>query len=179
MDQKTFEIWFTGFYEGEGSVSNDISNRNRLRISVPQNDPTPLHKAQKIWGGSVRKRTRVSLLGKICHGHEWVIGHNASLGLIDIMKPYMVIPYKISQIEKCLEKLNEKWEKKFKCSFCDNEYADRSGARRHELKEHVNKGVLFKCSCGTEYKSKDSLNRHIRLKKSDTSELKHSDQTSE
>ena len=35
------KIWFTGFYEGEGSISNDISNRNRFRINLSQNDITP------------------------------------------------------------------------------------------------------------------------------------------
>ena len=34
--------WFCGFYEGEGSVSNDIGNNNRLRLSISQNDVTPL-----------------------------------------------------------------------------------------------------------------------------------------
>lgn len=56
---------------------------------------------------------------------------------------------------------------KFKCNFCNLEYASPSGRRRHEKKEHINKGKLHKCSiCYLEYKSKDSLNRHIRLKHS-------------
>jgi hypothetical protein len=45
-------IWFTGFYEGEGSISNDITNRNAIRI--------PLEIGKKIWGGSIRVRTRKS-----------------------------------------------------------------------------------------------------------------------
>ena len=28
MDNNQFKIWMAGFYEGEGSVSNDISNSN-------------------------------------------------------------------------------------------------------------------------------------------------------
>lgn len=37
---------FVGFYEGEGSLSNDKSNNNRIRLSVSQNDPAPLYKAK-------------------------------------------------------------------------------------------------------------------------------------
>ncbi len=43
-----------------------------------------------------------------------------------------MIPYKIKQIETCFSKLNEKWDRKFKCNFCAKEYADISGRRRHE-----------------------------------------------
>ena len=49
MNKKTFTIWMAGFYEGEGYVSNDKSNNNRIRLGVDQNDPTPLIKAHKIW----------------------------------------------------------------------------------------------------------------------------------
>ena len=45
--------YFAGFYEGEGYVSNDKSNNNRIRLGIDQNDPTPLYLAQKIWGGTV------------------------------------------------------------------------------------------------------------------------------
>lgn len=55
-------------------------------------------------------------------------------------------------------------DKSFKCNFCDNNYTDPSGVRRHEVKEHINKGQEFECSCGLKYKSKDTINRHIRLK---------------
>ena len=42
MDQQQIIIWFAGFYEGEGTISNDITNRNRYRVSIAQNDRTPL-----------------------------------------------------------------------------------------------------------------------------------------
>lgn len=45
--------WFTGFYEGEGWVTNDISNSNKLRLGLNQNDPTPLYEAKKY--GEVEK----------------------------------------------------------------------------------------------------------------------------
>ena len=32
MNKKTFTIWMAGFYEGEGYVSNDKSNNNRIRF---------------------------------------------------------------------------------------------------------------------------------------------------
>lgn len=47
MNNDIFKIWMAGFYEGEGSISNDISNNNRLRLSISQNDVTPLEKALK------------------------------------------------------------------------------------------------------------------------------------
>jgi len=63
MVDKIFTIWMAGFYEGEGYVSNDKSNNNRIRLGIDQNDPTPLYKAQEIWGGSVRARTRMVMYG--------------------------------------------------------------------------------------------------------------------
>ena len=68
-EKKDFLQWFCGFYEGEGSVSNDMSNNNKIRLSIAQNDRTPLDMAQKFWGGSVRVRVRTTLTGKICTGH--------------------------------------------------------------------------------------------------------------
>lgn len=34
MELKTFKIWMAGFYEGEGSVSNDKGNNNRIVLSI-------------------------------------------------------------------------------------------------------------------------------------------------
>jgi hypothetical protein len=60
MNNDVFKIWMAGFYEGEGSISNDISNNNKLRLCISQNDVTPLEKAKEVWGGSVRQRIRKS-----------------------------------------------------------------------------------------------------------------------
>ena len=165
MDQHTIKIWFAGFYEGEGSISNDISNRNKLRINISQNDKTPLIEGQKIWGGYIYERVRKSPSSdKICCGHEWRLNHNEAITFINDIKPYLLIPYKIKQIETCFSKLNEKWDRKFKCNFCAKEYSDISGRRRHEKKEHIDKGVYFECEkCNKKYKSKDSLNRHKKI----------------
>ena len=174
MDQQNiFKIWMAGFYEGEGSVSNDKSNNNRLRLSISQNDKTPLLKAQEIWNGSLRERIRKSPASdKLCVGYEWRLSHNDSLKFIEDIRPFMIIPYKINQINDALKSANEGISVKFKCNLCELEYASPSGRRRHELKEHINKNLLHTCpTCDLEYKSKDSLNRHIRLKHSN----KHSD----
>ena len=64
MDQQQLIIWFAGFYEGESSISCDISNRNRIIVSISQNDITPLEKGKEIWGGSIRKRERKSPASK-------------------------------------------------------------------------------------------------------------------
>lgn len=125
-----------GFYEGEGSVSNDISNSNRLRVSVSQNDVTPLLKAQAIWGGSIRKKERISLKGKLCYGNEWRLSHKESLKFLDDINPYLQIPYKINQIEKALEIFKTPFTRRFKCHFCETDYASPSGRRRHEKNAH-------------------------------------------
>ena len=104
MDDEKFKIWMAGFYEGEGSVSNDISNSNRLRLCISQNDPTPLIKAKEKWGGTIRERIRKSpASGKLCYGNEWQLCHNDSLKFINDIRPYMIIPYKIQQLEKVLK----------------------------------------------------------------------------
>lgn len=172
MEQATEQqkIWFCGFYEGEGSISNDKSNNNRIRLSISQNDSTPLELAKTLWGGSVRKTTRKSPASDIiCYGHEWRLSHNFSLKFINDIKPYMIIPYKINQIEIALEKAKKGHKEKYKCNFCKNEYSSPAGRRRHEKKEHIEKGKVFVCDlCDNTYKSKDSLNRHNRINHKDT-----------
>ena len=76
----------------------------------------------------------------------------------------MIIPYKINQVEKVFKVLNEPWNKKFKCKFCDKEFVDMSGRRRHEKNNHINKNEKFKCDyCDKLYSSRDSMKRHIKL----------------
>ena len=58
IPENYFKIWIVGFYEGEGSVSNDKSNNNRLRLSISQNDITPLLKCHQIWGGNITKKSK-------------------------------------------------------------------------------------------------------------------------
>lgn len=164
MDKRTeFIIWFTGFFEGEGSVVNDISNNNKLRVCASQNDRAPLDEAVSIWGGSVRERVRTTDRGKVCHGHEWRISHNASLKFIEDIKPYMRIPSKIQQMEEAIQKSKDGLNRRFKCNFCDKDYASPSGRRRHEKKEHIEPGVLYSCNqCDASYESRASLTHHIK-----------------
>ena len=131
--------WFAGFYEGEGWVSNDIQNMNRLRLGIAQNDPKPLEIGKSIWGGHIRKRTRKSPASdKICIGHEWILDHKSALQFIDDIKQYMLIPYKIEQIENVITKSKEPWTKKFPCSICGKEYANPPSRRRHVRTVHEN-----------------------------------------
>lgn len=156
------KIWFCGFYEGEGSVSNDKSNNNRIKLCISQNDKTPLELGQSIWGGSIRERVRRSK-NKLCHGHEWVLNHNQALAFIEDIKPYMKIPYKINQLQDVLNKHKKGWFGVYECSFCDLVYSNAQGRRRHEKMKHINKNVLHKCpTCGNEYEYKDSLKRHMK-----------------
>jgi hypothetical protein len=138
MNEEQLKIWFAGFYEGEGSISNDISNNNKLRLSISQNDPYPLEKAKEIWGGSVKQRIRKSPASdKICTGYEWRISHHQSLKFIDDIKPYMIIPYKITQLENVIKKSLEGITRRFKCNYCEEDYASPSGRRRHEKSVHI------------------------------------------
>ncbi len=169
MEQQYLKIWFAGFYEGEGSLSNDKTNNNRLRLSISQNDKTPLILGQKIWGGIIRERIRTSK-NKICYGHEWRLSHQDSLKFIEDIKPYLQIPYKIEQINKAFDKIGETVI--FKCKYCDKVYKSNSGRRNHENTKHNNIIITYKCTdkdCNKKYKSKDSLNRHIKTKHADAS----------
>jgi uncharacterized Zn-finger protein len=169
MDQQDyiFTIWMAGFYEGEGSISNDKSNNNRCRLSITQNDPVPLYKAKDKWGGNVRKRVRKSPVSdKICTCHEWNLSHNFAMKFIEDIKSFMIIPYKIQQVENVIEKSRKGNDNKYYCSFCNKGYANASGRRRHEKKEHIEKGVEFVCTyadCNKTYKSRDTLARHIKI----------------
>ena len=131
--------WFSGFYEGEGSVSNDVGNNNRLRLSISQNDKTPLEIAKKIWGGAIAKRVRKSPASdKICIGYDWRLPHKQSLVFIEDIKPFMLIPQKINQIQRVLE-VFERGDKFFyKCRSCDKEYANPSARTRHFKHSHQN-----------------------------------------
>jgi hypothetical protein len=131
--------WFCGFYEGEGWVSNDASNNNRLRLGIAQNDKTPLEIGQRIWGGNIRQRIRKSPASeKICVGYEWILYHHDAISFLNDIKPYLLIPYKQNQIERVLENASNGIERRFNCKFCENNYASPSGRRRHEKQAHLN-----------------------------------------
>jgi hypothetical protein len=155
-------IWFCGFYEGEGCISNDKSNNNRLKLSIAQNDRTPLDLGQSIWGGSVRERIRESK-NKTCHGHEWSMNHCQALQFIEDIKMYMKIPYKIAQLKTAMENVEKGYKGEYKCSFCDRVYTIAANRRRHELQNHINNDDRFSCTiCESEYRSRDSLARHLK-----------------
>jgi uncharacterized C2H2 Zn-finger protein len=170
MNEQTFKIWFAGFYEGEGTIGNDKHNNNRLCLSVSQNDPVPLCKAQDIWGGTISKRTRKSCASeKICVGYEWRLSHCYALKFIKDIKPFMIIPYKISQMNIAIQVAEKGNPETYKCNFCDKVYSLPSGRRRHELKEHINKETVFKCElCDRTYNNRDSLRRHKRINHQNT-----------
>lgn len=134
--------WFCGFYEGEGYICNDKSNNNRLRLGIAQNDRTPLDIALKIWGGSIQKRVRKSPLSdKICTGFEWRICHKEALEFVKDIRPFMIIPYKITQVENALNIAKQGLKRRFKCNHCDMDYASPAGRRRHVKAVHLNSGA--------------------------------------
>ena len=139
MNNTLFTIWMAGFYEGEGYVSNDKSNNNRIRLGIDQNDPTPLIKAQKIWGGSIKHRIRKSPASdKICHGNSWRLCQKDALKFIEDIKPYLQIPYKINQLQTAIEKSKHGLKRRFSCKFCSNDYAND----RHEKKVHPTQALV-------------------------------------
>ena len=138
MNNEQLKIWFAGFYEGEGSISNDISNNNKLKLCISQNDSTPLYKGMEIWGGTIRKRVRKSPASdKICTGYEWRLTHHDSIKFLEDIKPFMIIPYKINQVKIAEEKAVQGLDRRFQCHYCENTYASPSGRRRHEKKSHL------------------------------------------
>ncbi len=155
-------IWFCGFYEGEGCVSNDKSNNNRLKLSIAQNDRAPLDLGRCIWGGAVRQRVRESK-NKTCIGYEWSMNHCQALQFIEDIKPYMRIPYKINQLKIAIDAAQKGHKGEYKCSFCEKIYTIAANRRRHELQAHINSDERFTCStCKNEYRSRDSLTRHLK-----------------
>ena len=56
MNKIEFTIWIAGFYEGEGTICNDIGNNNSIILSIYQNENC-FEEAKDIWGGKIIKRT--------------------------------------------------------------------------------------------------------------------------
>lgn len=136
---ETDKIWFSGFYEGEGSITNNM----KFRVNISQNDKTPLELGQKIWGGSIRKRVRKSPVSdKICIGHDWILYHKEATQFINDIEPYMKIPYKINQIKIAKEKFKKGIQRRFKCHYCESDYANPSARRRHEKSKHIETQTL-------------------------------------
>ncbi len=139
MEKDKYVQWFCGFYEGEGWVSNDISNNNRLKLGIAQNDVTPLEIGKSIWGGTIRRRVRKSPASeKICIGHEWILRHSDATAFLNDIGPYMMIPYKKNQVAAVLERAQTGIERRFNCKFCELTYASPAGRRRHEKNVHLN-----------------------------------------
>ena len=131
--------WFAGFYEGEGWVCSDKGNCNRLRLGIAQNDRTPLDIGKNIWGGTIKERIRKSPASdKICKGYEWTLPHVKSLEFINDIKPYLLIPQKINQINTAITNFESGERKRYKCKTCNDDFANPSSRRRHEKYFHQN-----------------------------------------
>jgi DNA-directed RNA polymerase subunit RPC12/RpoP len=110
----------------------------------------------------------VRVFGEVASGKEFVkarirrvmdMNHCQALQFIEDIKMYMKIPYKIAQLKTAMENV----EKGYKCSFCDKVYTIAANRRRHELQTHINNDDRFSCTiCGSEYRSRDSLARHLK-----------------
>ena len=156
--------WFAGFYEGEGTICNDISNSNHIRVMICQNDKTPLERALQLWKGSLRKRERKSPASdKICTNYEWKLCNKDAKLFIDDIRPYLRIPYKMDQIKNALEKEKEIRTERYDCTYCDKSYATQQGRRKHERDVHKIKEneLIYRCSvCNKTFKYEESKIRH-------------------
>lgn len=63
--------------------------------------------------------------------------HKEATKFIQDISPFMKIPYKIEQIKLAKLRSQEGITRKFKCHFCEEEYASPSGRRRHEKSKHT------------------------------------------
>ena len=89
------------------------------------------------------------------------MSHHESLVFIKDIKPFMMIPYKINQINICVDKATHEWARSFKCSFCEKFILIHLVDEGMKKNNHIDKGVLHKCKiCDKEYNSLDSLKRH-------------------
>lgn len=137
MDKEQLKIWFAGFYEGEGTVSVSKTENHSIRISIYQNDSTPLYIGKDIWGGSVLTRTRKSpYSNKICTNNELRLNSKYALQFIKDIKPYMLIPYKIEQLEKAIKRYIEPLPYNFECKICKKIYKNKSNLYRHNKLFH-------------------------------------------
>ncbi len=137
MDKQRYIQWFCGFYEGEGYICNDASNNNRIRLGIAQNDRTPLDLAVQLWGGQIQCRVRKSPASdKICTGYEWRVCHRGALQFIEDIRPHMLIPYKINQVNLAIQRAQDGCIRRFQCTQCSNTYANPSARRRHVKQVH-------------------------------------------
>jgi len=67
----------------------------------------------------------------------------------------MRIPYKIQQVERVLSqaKIGLNW--RFKCNYCDKDYASPSGRRRHEVNVHLQDNQVLVLDDSTDEYSSD------------------------
>jgi len=140
--------WFSGFYEGEGSIWNDRSDHNKVTMSLTQKDLTPLIIAKDIWGGAIRKVKYKDKkdVPRVCH--DWRIGHEKSMKFIEDIKPYMKIPYKINQLEESLRLFEDapSLTADYKCHYCEESFYTRSQRGHHTDKHHREKSVCDICT---------------------------------
>lgn len=107
-------------------------------------------KHKKYGGGSILSRTRKSpASGKLCYGNSWRLSHHGALKFLADIEPYLQIPYKINQIKIAKEKAKLGLKRRFKCKYCEQNYASPSGRRRHEKKIHINSNTSDHNDCET------------------------------
>lgn len=75
---------------------------------------------QNSYGVVILKKENVSLQLLKKYVYEWRMSHNDIIKFIDCIKPYMIIPYKISQIELALERYKNGTDDTYQCNFCEN-----------------------------------------------------------
>ncbi len=166
-------IYFAGFYEGDGYVSNDITANNSLLVGMDQQTKEPFDLVVEKWGGKITERLRKSPASdKMCTTFSWVAKRKLAEEFIYSIEPYMLIPYKINQIKSALSKMGQKTGNRYNCSHCNQTFSSPANRRRHEKDKHLNTNGHKCTKCDKVYKDGGSLNYHIKTKHTENSTVK-------
>jgi hypothetical protein len=114
----TFIIWMAGYFEANGTTTNDINNNNHITLFLLCDDECILAQCVQRWGGVVNNR-------------KWRVSNLNALSFVNDIKPYMRTD-KINIIYEAIKRDNEGLCKRFKCRWCEKDYASPGGRRRHE-----------------------------------------------
>ena len=74
---------------------------------------------------------------KVCRGYEWVMYNKDASKFINDIEPY-----KINQIKIAIERQEKGITRRFKCHYCELDYANPSARRRHEKSIHLETQTL-------------------------------------
>jgi hypothetical protein len=81
-------IYFAGFFDGEGSVA--IYSRKYV-VSLTNTDIRPLRRAQELWGGAIALQKRGGKQVGVQDIHRWQIYGHGSRSFLEAIQPFTMI----------------------------------------------------------------------------------------